>query len=73
MRARTRTRARKSLPASDAIDLHSGGREGAGAPAGTGLVGLGKPGCGHTAQDCVSQDLGIAEAADGWWLYQLEA
>ena len=52
------------------LDLHhSAGR----APAGTGLAGLGKQGCGHTAQDCASQGLGIAGAADGWWLYQLEA
>ena len=56
-----------------ALDLHLAGREGAGAPGGTGLAGLRKPGCGHTAQDCVSQGLGIAEAADGRWLYQLEA
>ena len=52
------------------LDLHhSAGR----APAGTGLEGLGKPGQGHTAQDCASQGLGIAEATDGRWLYQLEA
>ena len=63
-----------SRPASDpsqtALDLHhSTGR----VPAGTGLAGLGKPGRGHTAQDCASQGLVIAEAADGRWLYQMEA
>ena len=52
------------------FDLHhSTGR----APAGLGLAGLRKPGWGHTAQDCASQGLGIAEAADRLWLYQLEA
>ena len=52
------------------LDLHhSAGR----APAGTGLAGLGKPGRSHTAQDCASPGFGIAGAADGRWLYQLEA
>ena len=41
------------------------------APAGT--EGLGKPGRGRTAQDCTSQGLCIVGAADGWWIYQLEA
>ena len=51
-----------------ALDLHHcAGR----APAGTGLAG--KPGRGHTAQDCASQGLGTAEVADRRWLYQLEA
>ena len=51
-----------------ALDLHhSAGR----APTGTGLAGLGKPGHGHSAQDCASQGLGIA--GGGWQAVAISA
>ena len=51
------------------LDLNSAGREGAGAPAGMGLVGLGKPGGGHTAQDCAKEALALLrQLTDGSYI-----